>query len=384
MATPPGPPRDPGDPRYGRPPGSGGPQGPPPGYPPQGPPGTPPWGQPQHGPPGTPPWGQPPQGPPRTPPSGYPQQDPPPAGYPQQGYGRQGYPQQAYPQQAYPQPGYGQPGYGQQPYPPYPGGGFGPGVPPAGDPLVPADLGGWFRRIVGVVQRSLVPLLQIQLAVAVLSVLVTLLLGGAMTTITPADVGGEFSSTIEGTAVLGAVILAVVGAYALAASVFIAVTQASGEPVNLGTALSFAARRVLPLIGWGIVAGLLIGIGIVALILPGLYLAVVFAASLVGVVVIERRGIGRCFKLVNNRFGPTLGRMLLVFLVAIVFAGIQGFLAASLGPDSLVGAIVQALLGIVSGIVAVGVYVVTYAELRFHDRERPGALTPALAAELRR
>ena len=364
MATPPGPPPDPRDPRYGRPPG-GGQQGPPPGYPPQGPPGTPPWGQPPQGPPGTPPWGYP--------------QGPPPAGYPQQGYGRQGYPQQAYPQ-----PDYGQPGYGPQPYPPYPGGGFGPGGPPPGDPLVPADLGGWFQRIVGLVRRSFVPLLQIQVAVAVLSVLVTLLLGGAMTAITPGDVGGAFSSTIEGTAVLGVVIVSVVGAYALAASVFIAVTQASGEPANLGTALSFAARRVLPLIGWGIVAGLLIGIGIVLLILPGLYLAVVFAASLTGVVVIERRGIGRCFKLVNNRFGPTLGRMLLAFLAAIVVVGIPSFFAASLGPDSLVGAIVQALLGIVSGIVGVGVYVVTYAELRFHDRERPGALTPALAAELRR
>jgi hypothetical protein len=205
-----------------------------------------------------------------------------------------------------------------------------------------------------------------------------------MTTITPGDVGGEFSSTIEGTAVLGAVILAVVGAYALAASVFIAVTQANGEPANLGSALSFAARRVLPLIGWGIVAVLLFCLGMVLLILPGLYLAVVFAASLTGVVVIERRGIGRCFKLVNNRFGPTLGRMLLAFLAALVVIGIPSFFAASLGPDSLIGAIVQALLGIVSGIVAVGVYVVTYAELRFHDREAPGALTSALAAELRR
>ncbi|MDT7667547.1 MAG: hypothetical protein QOC74_330, partial [Pseudonocardiales bacterium] len=68
--------------------------------------------------------------------------------YSQQGYSQPGPPQQGYPQQGYPQPGYSQPGFAPG-FAPYPGHGQGQ-RPPVEDPLVPVDLGGWFKRVFGV------------------------------------------------------------------------------------------------------------------------------------------------------------------------------------------------------------------------------------------
>ncbi|MGQ0575660.1 MAG: hypothetical protein ACT4RN_15875 [Pseudonocardia sp.] len=349
MSTPPGPPQDPYDPRWG-----------------QQPPGPPPQGGPQQ--PGYPP------------PADYPPQyGNPPQGDPQQGYGQQGYGQQGYGQQGYPQQGYGQQGYGAYP-------GYGPAAPPPNDPLVPADLGGWFQRIIATVQRSLVPLLILHGAVAVVSILTTLLFGPGMSNLTPDDfASGQFGAEVGGLALVGALIAGLVSLVAAIAAVHVVVTQAGGGPGDVGRALAFAPSRLLPLIGWGILAGLMIAIGLVLIILPGVYLIFVFAATLTGVVVVERGGIGRCFALFNNRFGPTLGRMALLFVAVLVYFLVVGLIAALFGgPGSVGGTVVQALLGIVSGVVGTAATVVTYAELRFHDKQQPGVLTPQLVAELYR
>jgi hypothetical protein len=257
-------------------------------------------------------------------------------------------------------------------------------APPPGDPLVPADLGGWLRRVLDVVQRSLVPLLQIQLAAAVIGVLVSLIagqpLGGAEPTANTLAQVGE----LMGRGLIAVLVTLVVSAFASASSMFIAVRNANGEAVDLGTALSFAATRVLPLIGWSMLAGVLIVLGTLAFVIPGIYLAVVLLSCLTGVVVIERAGIGRAFALVSQRFWPTFGRMALVAVAALVVVGAVSLLTASVGPGSIAATVVQAVLAVLVGMVGTGVAVVTYAELRFHDRARPGALTPTLAAQLTR
>jgi len=179
--------------------------------------------------------------------------------------------------------------------------------------------------------------------------------------------------------VVGFLVLIVAATFAVGASVFVVVRNANGESATIGEALQFAAGRALPLIGWSLLTGLLIGLGAVLLVLPGIYLAVVLLSTLYGVVLIERGGIGRCFTLVHNRFGPTLGRMLLVFLAGLVFFGLVSAITSGLG--SVAAQLVQAMLSVVVSVVGVAVYVVTYAELRF--REHPSVLTPTLAAELR-
>lgn len=353
MSTPPGPPVDPYDPRHQQ-------QGPRGGAPDPGP-GTPPAGQPQYA-------------------------YPPPPGYPQQqGPGAPGQPSAGYPQSGYGPP----PGYGQQPgYPQYPGGGYGaPGQPPE-DPLVPADIGGWVQRIIGVVQRSFVPLLLITLAIfgaiVVLSILAGLGISGVF--FASLSAGGPGAGAIVTAIVIGLVVLVamlLVGSLAQAAGFFVAVKQANGEDASLGSALAFARTRMLAVAGWSLLAGLMIAVGTLLVIVPGVYLAIVFGASLFGVVIAERQGIGRCFTLVHNRFWPTVGRMLLYFAVVAVYALLVGLIVSAFGEGSLVGSLVQFVLTVPITIVGFAVAVVTYAELRFHDPERPGALTPALAAELR-
>ena len=47
-------------------------------------------------------------------------------------------------------------------------------------------------------------------------------------------------------------------------------------------------------------------VGLILLIIPGVWLAVVFTATLTGVIMYERGAIDRCFSLFNRRFWPTV------------------------------------------------------------------------------
>jgi hypothetical protein len=244
---------------------------------------------------------------------------------------------------------------------------------PTGDPLVPADFGGWFERVVGVARRSWVPLLVIQVLMAVVSAVFLLLLRG----LDSAEVG-----TVVGVSLLGGVGLFAASMVAQGASVFIAIRDAAGEQTTPAMALGFAATRALPLLGWSLLAGLLMALGFVALIVPGLYLTIVFSATLAGVIIVERAGIGRCFALVNRRFWPTAGRVMLYGLTFVIYFILVNAVVMSLvDADSAAATVLEQMLTIPLDLAGVGVAVVTYAELRFH--ERPDVSTPTLAAELR-
>jgi len=255
-------------------------------------------------------------------------------------------------------------------------------VPPEGggsgavdDPLVPRSVGDWVSKVVGVVARSWQPLVVIQIAAA----LPGLLIAGVVqwSTAGPA----QSSAAVVSVSAVGGLIALAAALFAQGASVYVVVRDAVARPVRAGEALSFAAGRALPLLGWSIVAGLLVLGGLVLLIVPGLYVIIVFAASFTGVVVIERRGIGRTFELVNRRFGPTLGRVLIALLAAIVYTLLADLVAVALtAPETLTRALLQGLLQLPISLASVGVAVVTYAELRHHENPAVGA--PALAAEL--
>jgi hypothetical protein len=124
-------------------------------------------------------------------------------------------------------------------------------------------------------------------------------------------------------------------------------------------------------------------IGFVLLVIPGIYLLVVFGASLTGVIMFERAGIGRTFGLVNPAFGQTLGRLASFLLVAVVYGAIVNAIAAALaGPEGFTYDLLGNLLALPVSFASVGVAVVTYASLR--NRENPAVTTPALAADLDR
>lgn len=266
---------------------------------------------------------------------------------------------------------------------------------PANDPLVPADFGGWCERVLGVSRRSFSQLAVLQAIVAAVSIvfgMVTALLTpdlGALRSqlesgvpLTPEQVSATGSlGTITAISLLGSLVALVLNAYIYSASVVVAIRDAAGQPTTAGEGLRLGAPRALPLLGWMLLAGIMATIGFVLLILPGVYLMIVFIA-LAGVVVVERGSIGRCFALVNPRFLPTAGRILIAALAFIVYFAIVFAVTGGYGPSgSLIGAIARPILLIPVGVVGTAVAVVTYAELRFRER---GANTGTLLAELSR
>lgn len=268
--------------------------------------------------------------------------------------------------------------------------------PPANDPLVPANFGGWFERVLGVVRRSFAQLAVLQAIVAAVSVVVGVvtalmtpdfaalrsrLESGAPLTQDQISGVGAANATIGVISIIGFLVMLVLSAYVSSASVFVAIRDAAGQSTTAVEGLRLGAGRALPLLGWQLLAGILAVLGFVLFILPGVYLLIVFTA-LAGVVVVERAGIGRCFTLVNPRFLPTAGRILLTALAGIVYFAIVFAVTGGYSPSgSVIGAIVRPILLIPLGVVGAAVAVVTYAELRFHER---GVDTGTLVAELSR
>ncbi|HTK65935.1 MAG TPA: hypothetical protein VL595_26370 [Pseudonocardia sp.] len=264
------------------------------------------------------------------------------------------------------QPGFGGYGAGRQ---------GGHPAAPLDDPLVPADLRGWAERVVGVARRSLVPLLTIQIGVGVVGVAISL----AITPLLP-EPGAEPGGAASLVAMLGLMVAVVIGIVAQSGSTYVAIRDAAGRPATASEGLRFAARLSPILIPWGLAAGALTMVGFV-LIIPGLYLAVVFGATLIGVLTVERMPILRCFELVNRRFWPTVGRMLIALTVAGLYSVISSFVVNALSsPQSVAEVALQAAMAIPMGIGAVGVTTVTYAELRFI--ESPQVMTPQLAQQI--
>lgn len=264
------------------------------------------------------------------------------------------------------QPGFGARGAGRQ---------SGRPAAPLDDPLVPADLRGWAERVVGVARRSLVPLVTIQVGVGAVGVAISV----AITPLLPepgVDPGGAASLV----AMIGLMAAVVIGILAQSGSTYVAIRDADGTPTTAGEGLRFAVRLAPILIPWGFAAGALTMVGFV-LVVPGLYLAVVFGATLIGVLTVERMPILRCFKLVNLRLWPTVGRMMIALTVAGLYSVASSFVVNALSSSqSIAQAALQAAMAIPMGIGAVGVTTVTYAELRFI--ESPQVMTPQLAREI--
>ncbi|MHA6794883.1 hypothetical protein ACVGVM_15430 [Pseudonocardia bannensis] len=250
--------------------------------------------------------------------------------------------------------------------------------PASTDPLVPLNLDQWFGKVFGVVRRSWPSLSVIQLAAALPGMLLGglaqwIVLGGAAPTPETAVTAGA----------AGGVVAIVFSLFAQGASVFVAIREAVGRPVQAGAALHFAAGRALPLLGWGLVGGVLIFLGLLLLVVPGIYVTTVVVAALVGVVVVERGGIDRAFTLVNRRFLPTFGRMVIFFVVGFGYSSMVGAVVALVSePGSLNELLLSGVLALPLSLASVGVAVVTYAELRFH--EDPAVSSGRLAVELER
>jgi hypothetical protein len=312
-------------------------------------------------------------------PQAYPPQSPPPGQYGAPQPGQYGAPQPgAYGSPA--QPGqYGAPPPGQYGAPqpgqygaPQPGaygtpaGGYGGGYgapPPSGygtplaanDPLISPDYGGWWQRAMAIVKNGLRPLILVQVVGLLVplvlqvpaAVLLALAANDLVDTTDAADTGQLFA--VFGLTFLGVFVAIIVSAIVTIAAIQIATSVAVGVQPQVGTAIRVALRRAFPLLGWGILAGLLVAVGLCACVLPGLYLACVFTV-LPAVVAFERsNAIGRCFSLFHGSLGPAFGRVLTIIAVSLV-AGVAGA-AIGRGIESAFAAALDNNAGLIAGAV---------------------------------
>ncbi|SCL63125.1 hypothetical protein GA0070606_3743 [Micromonospora citrea] len=278
-----------------------------------------------------------------------------------------------------------QPGHGWYP----------PGIDPA-DPLVTPPGGGvsgWFDRCVGAVRRGWRLLLPILLLTQVLPAVVV----SVVTLVLDPTAKWEESTADDPTAlpdtfladtglllavVLGsALVFGLVQSLGWAAGTWVVTRQAAGEPVSLGAALAYGARRALGLWGWTLVMSLIIGLGICFCVIPGIYFA--FALSMAGPVYLFERQhpIGRSYRMFHDRLGMLLGRVALVAAAVIVGSGAAGMvegvgsLPFGTTPLESAGTAVGVLaVTLVGGVLALPAHlaqlvglVVTYAEQRVQE-----------------
>ncbi|WP_028934586.1 hypothetical protein [Pseudonocardia spinosispora] len=259
------------------------------------------------------------------------------------------------------------------------------GSKPPSDPLVSVDFGQWCRRVLNSSRRGLARLLLVQLIAQALA-------SGCTAVVKPLRAASlDPSWTGPSTRVLDAassVLYMAITSCAVVASVVLMIRVAAGQPSGVRLLVRIMIRRTLPLTFWLGVAGsgylllvwltaiggsdpLYLAVGVF------LYLYVVFGASLVGVIVVERRfwPLGRCFALIRHRFWATTGRLLLAHLAFMLYWAVTSYL-----PVDRLGPLLGGLTLIPINIVGTAVVLVSYAELR--ARSDPTTTTRTLDAEL--
>jgi hypothetical protein len=265
---------------------------------------------------------------------------------------------------------------------------------PGHDPLISADYSGWWQRTIAIVKAGWPQLAAVQaIGVAVQVLLQVPLLVYVSTQSQQFAIDSQNTTTPDLTPIFGALgftfLIAfagiVVGAIITIATMQMSVSIAAGGQPRLGPALSAAARRAFPLIGWQLLAGLIMLVGLCACVLPLFYFLAVFTV-LPGVVAFERtNAISRCFRLFHGNFGVAASRVATIIgisiaagvfatiIAQIVGAGGGGFsFSTTVTPESTSAIFVaSAVSAIIGAIIDRGVAIVTgpltltaYADMR--------------------
>jgi hypothetical protein len=144
-----------------------------------------------------------------------------------------------------------------------------------------------------------------------------------------------------------------------------------------GDLFSAAAPYILPLIGFGILAGIGIAIGFVLIIIPGLILLTFWSVGAPAIVV-EGAGpidaFGRSWRLVRGEAWSVFGVLLLVFLIVVVIGFVLGAVATPIGNGALIVA------SIISAAITAPVYALAVSVLFFDLGGGAGAPAETAAA----
>ena len=252
--------------------------------------------------------------------------------------------------------------YGPPPYGPPP-------VPPSDDPLVSPDFNGWWNRSMRLLAATWQQLVMIQLLWAIPLLVITV-----VSNVVPDAAEGGIGDLIAVLVFVAATFL--LGLVTTLATLHLLVQHASGHQTSVGWALRAGLRRAAPMVGWGILAGLMVLVGLVLCIVPGLYVGVVFTI-LPAVVLLERaNAVGRCFQLVHSPFGPALGRIVTIGAVGIAFSLVEQALITVVGGRgyfdpgdvstgaAVASAVVTTIFSVVGGVVAAPLVLTAYADMR--------------------
>jgi len=117
-----------------------------------------------------------------------------------------------------------------------------------------------------------------------------------------------------------------------------------GKPLSLADCVSRAFRKLLPLIGLGIVMGIGIGFGMLLLVVPGVILYLMWIVA-TPVMMAEDRGIIDSLKRSAELTSGSKGMIFVLLLIFLVLAIIVGMLVAFVGS---LGTIFLALVTLVS------------------------------------
>jgi hypothetical protein len=161
-----------------------------------------------------------------------------------------------------------------------------------------------------------------------------------------------------------------------------------GERPDWRESLQFALRRIGPLIGLSLLAGLLTGLGFLACIVPGIWLAVSWSVS-VPAMLHEGTGVWssmqRSFELVKGRWWSVAGVLLLsqlvAFILRLILSGLFGVLLTAGASNQVATFIRSAVVGSLSGVLITPFLAATIAIMYFDLRVRKEGFDLELLAQ---
>jgi len=148
-----------------------------------------------------------------------------------------------------------------------------------------------------------------------------------------------------------------------------------GERPDVGDSLRFAATRGLPLVVLSFAYFLALIPAFAALLIPGIWLAVAWSVSFPALVsegVGPLAALGRSFRLVQGRWWPTFGALLVMYLLVAVISGILGALLGAVMVAAVdsepVAAVLSTIINTISSLITLplmaSIVTVLYFDLR--------------------
>jgi hypothetical protein len=194
------------------------------------------------------------------------------------------------------------------------------------EPAGKIDIGRVLNNMVGVIRRH--PAIYLGLSFLIIGIPNALLQtaqGNFSTGEDGFNVSASYSS--EG---LGFFLLMLLSILLQATLIVATLNDLGGKPLSLGDCVSRALKKLLPLIGLGIVMGIGIGFGLLLLIIPGVILYLMWIVA-TPVMMAEDRGIIDSLKRSAELTSGSKGLIFVLLLIFVVLATVFGLLVAFVG-----------------------------------------------------